>query len=127
MANKKILVVDDEPDILKTIKLSLKMEGYEVITALDGEEALRKAHNKKPDIIILDVMLPTINGYEVARSLKFDERYKHMSIIILTAHTQKMDQELWRNSGADLYMTKPFELDKLKENIKGLLSNSSVC
>jgi len=121
MSRKIILIADDEPDILNTIKLSLEMEGYEVITALDGKEALEKARSKNPDLIILDVMLPDIDGYEISRRLKFDESYKHIGIIIVTARAQKVDQELWKDSRADLHMIKPFELDILNNMIKMLL------
>jgi len=124
MNQKRILVVDDEEDIVKTIKISLEIEGYEVIEALDGNEALDKARSENPDLIILDIMLPIIDGYEVARKLKYDDKYKHIPILMLTALTQKREQEMGLEAGADFYMTKPFDQDALNNKIKELLSKN---
>jgi len=114
---KKILIVDDEPDIVETLKFLVESEGFESITALDGEEALRKAKEEAPDIIILDVMLPKINGYKVCRLLKFDSKYKHMPILMVTARSQEEDKIIGEETGADEYITKPFDLDNLLEKI----------
>src|SRR5678816_2950102 len=81
----RVLVVDDEPDLVRILQFGLKAAGYEVESASDGQEGLKKAREMKPDIILLDLMLPKLDGYKVCRLLKFDERYKHIPIIILSA------------------------------------------
>jgi two-component system, OmpR family, alkaline phosphatase synthesis response regulator PhoP len=115
----RILVVDDEPDVASLLTLMLKSHGYTVITAGDGQEALEKARNEDPDLILLDVMLPRLDGYKVARMLKFDEHYSHIPIIMLTAKVQERDKQTGMEMGANDYMTKPFDtallLDKVKE------------
>jgi len=121
MKKKKVLIVDDEPDIVETIKFNLELENIECIEAYDGEEALLKAKKERPDLIILDIMLPKINGYKVARLLKFDESFKHIPVIMLTARAQKKDIELGEETGADEYVTKPFEMDELVKMIRKYL------
>jgi len=118
---KKILVVDDEPDILRTMKMTLEMEDFEVIEATDGMQALDKARKECPDLVILDIMLPKIDGYKVCHMLKFDKKYKHIPIIILTAKAQEKDKKLAEQSGANIYLTKPFSSDKLMQEINRLL------
>lgn len=118
METKTILIVDDEPDIVDTLKFFLEREGYHCITAADGIEALSKARSENPSLIILDVMLPKMNGYRVARLLKFDEQYQHIPIIMLTAKTQDSDRILGIETGADGYLTKPLDRDVLLETIK---------
>ena len=121
MASKRVLIVDDEPDIVDVIEFNLKLESIECITAYDGEEGLSKAKEENPDLIVLDVMLPKINGYKIARLLKFDESYKHIPIIMLTARTQQSDVALGKETGADEYVTKPFSMDELVGMIKKYL------
>lgn len=122
MAKKKILLVDDEKDLVETIKFRLEANDYDVIIAYDGQEALDKARKEKPDLVILDLMLPKIDGYKVCRMLKFDEKYKKIPIVLFTARAQESDQKMGKEVGADAYITKPFEpkalLDKIKELIK---------
>jgi DNA-binding response OmpR family regulator len=113
MDSKRVLIVDDEPDIVETIKFNLELENIQCLTAENGERALAVARQEKPDLIILDIMLPKMNGYKVARLLKFDEAYKHIPIIMLTARTQKADIKLGEETGADEYLTKPFDMDLL--------------
>jgi DNA-binding response OmpR family regulator len=113
MPTKRILIVDDEPDLLETIQVTLEMEGYECLVAYDGFRGLDRARTEKPDLIILDVMLPGLNGYKICRLLKFDEQYKHIPIIMLTAEAQEQDRLTGEETGADYYMTKPFAADKL--------------
>ncbi len=115
---KKVLIVDDEPDVVELITFHLELEEIECVAAYDGEEALIKAKQEKPDLIILDVMLPGINGYKVCRLLKFDELYKTIPIIMLTARTQKRDIEIGGETGADEYVTKPFDMDTLVALVK---------
>ena len=121
MDNKRVLIVDDEPDIVESIRFNLEFEDIECIEAHDGEEALSKARNENPDLILLDIMLPKINGYKVARLLKFDESHKHIPIIMLTARTQQTDIKLGEETGADEYVTKPFDMDELVNMIKKYL------
>ncbi len=118
MNRKKVLIVDDEADIVETIKFTLELDNIECIEAYDGEIALAKAKTEKPDLIILDVMLPKIHGFKIARLLKFDLEYKHIPIIMLTARAQGSDIRVGKNVGADEYVTKPFNLDILVALVK---------
>ena len=122
MDKKIILIIDDEVDLVEMLSLRLQASGYDVITANDGQEGLDKARNEKPDLIILDLMLPKIDGYKVCRMLKFDEKFKQIPIILFTARAQEADVRLGEEVGADAYVTKPFEpailLTKIKELIK---------
>ncbi len=118
---KKILIVDDEPDIVESIKFRLELENFECIEANDGEDALRKAKKENPDIILLDIMLPLINGYKVSRLLKFDESYKNIPIIMLTARAQEKDIKLGEETGADEYVPKPFDMETLVVLVKKYL------
>ncbi len=120
--DKKIVLVDDEPEILKTTEVFLKSEGFTVIAASDGMEALEKIKKEKPDLVILDIMLPKLDGYKVCRMLKFDQSYKDMPIIIFTARTQEADKKMARDLKADAYITKPFQPQVLLEKIKELLA-----
>ena len=121
VAAKKILVVDDEPDVASLLTLMLKSQGYTVINAVDGQEALEKARGESPDLILLDVMLPRMDGYKVARMLKFDENYSHIPIIMLTAKIQERDKATGLEMGVNDYLTKPFDtavlLAKIKERL----------
>lgn len=121
MSPKRILIVDDEPDLVETVRFPLEVEGYEVLVAGNGEEGLNLARKEKPDLILLDLMLPKLDGYKVCRLLKFDERYKHIPILMLTAKTQEKDRMLGKETGADEYITKPFDLDQLLEKVKTYL------
>ena len=118
---KRILIVDDEPDLLEMVQINLEIEGYECIVAYDGFRALDRARKEQPDLIILDVMLPGLNGYKVCRLLKFDENYKRIPIIMLTAEAQQADRLMGEATGANYYMTKPFDADKLLAKVKELL------
>ena len=122
MDKKRILIVDDEPDLVETLSFRLEASGYEVIKADDGQKGLDKARSEKPDLIILDLMLPKLDGYKVCRMLKFDEAYKNIPIILFTARAQEQDKKIGQDVGADGYITKPFEpqvlLAKIQELIK---------
>jgi DNA-binding response OmpR family regulator len=118
---KKILVVDGEKDMVYAITLQLKTAGFKVIVAVDGQEGLERARKEKPDLIVLDLMLPKIDGYKVSRMLKFDERYKSIPIIMLTSRSQESDKQLGFEVGADAYITKPFNPKLLLEAIEKLL------
>lgn len=118
MDSKKILVVDDEPSIVNAVAYAFRREGYEVETAGDGEEALAKVAVFRPQVIILDVMMPKLNGYEVCRKL---ENRKGIGIILLTVKNDIVDKVLGLELGADDYMTKPFDLRELLARAKALL------
>jgi DNA-binding response OmpR family regulator len=118
MGPKKILIVDDEVDLVETVRFPLEMEGFNVLVSYNGEDALNQARKEKPDLILLDLMLPKLDGYKVCRLLKFDERYKNIPILMLTAKTQEKDKALGMETGANDYITKPFDLDKLVEKVK---------
>jgi DNA-binding response OmpR family regulator len=118
---KKILVVDDEKDLVELVSVQLEAHGFEIVTGYDGQEALDKARFEKPDLIILDIMLPKIDGYKVCRMLKFDEKYKHIPIIMFTAKSMEEDRKMGMEVGADVYITKPFEPQFLLSTIKELL------
>ncbi len=118
---KKILVIDDEIDLTEMLVLRLEANGYQVISACNGQEGLDKARTEKPDLIILDLMLPKIEGYKVCRMLKFDEKYRDIPIILFTARAQELDIKLGKEVGADAYIVKPFEPDILLDKVAELL------
>ena len=117
----KILVVDDEPDAIELIKFNLKAAGYEVLTAADGDEALKKARSALPDLIVLDLMLPEVDGLEVCKILRRDQRVSATPIIMLTAKAAEIDRVLGLELGADDYVTKPFSPRELVLRVKRLL------
>jgi two-component system alkaline phosphatase synthesis response regulator PhoP len=121
MNSKKILIVDDEVDLVETVRFPLEMEGYHVLVSYNGEDALNQARKENPDLILLDLMLPKLDGYKVCRLLKFDDRYKHIPILMLTAKTQERDKTLGMETGANEYITKPFEMDDLIKKVKAYL------
>ncbi len=118
---KRILVVDDVESIVMTVKMFLERHHYEVITANDGQEGFEKAKTEKPDLIILDLMLPKMNGYKVCGLLKNDTRYTKIPVILFTAKAQEKDVKLGQEVGADAYITKPYESEILLAKIKELL------
>jgi DNA-binding response OmpR family regulator len=118
---QKILVVDDEPDAVELIEFNLKANGYEVVTAADGEEALQKARAVLPSLIILDIMLPEVDGMEVCKILRRDQRTSGIPMIMLTAKAAEIDRVLGLELGADDYVTKPFSPRELVLRVKRLL------
>ena len=126
MAKGKILVVDDEIYIVHILDFSLGMEGYEVVTALDGEEALRKVQECKPDLIVLDIMMPKMDGYETCRNLKSEEATKHIPVILLSAKGRNVDMQTGYDVGADDYITKPFSPRKLVDRINAMLGQGDA-
>lgn len=118
---KRILVVDDEVEAVKMMRIVLETSGYEVIGAHEGQEALKKAREENPDLIILDLMLPKMDGYKVCGLLKKDSRYAKIPIVMFTARVQEEDIQLGKELGADAYITKPFEPQALLGKIKELL------
>lgn len=117
---KKILLVDDEPDILAVTVTRLETSGYEVLIAKDGEEALELLNEVKPDLILLDLLLPKMQGDELCKKLKSDIKFKHIPIILFTASIIRVPAKV-REIGADDYITKPFESDNLLYKIKKLI------
>ena len=95
---KKILIVDDEADIIEILQFMLEANGYECVTAMDGEEGLKLAREISPDLIILDVMMPKINGYKISRLLKYDNKYKDIPILMVTARSQEEDKIIGKAS-----------------------------
>ena len=125
MADKpRILVVDDEPLIVKLLAKHLEAEGFTVLTATDGYEALTKARAESPDLILLDVILPKLNGYEVCTMLKQDTRHQNIPIVMLTAKAQEKDERLGKDCGADVYLRKPLRIQPLLERIRALLGEA---
>jgi two-component system, OmpR family, alkaline phosphatase synthesis response regulator PhoP len=113
----KILVVDDEENIRKLVNYNLLLDGYDVVMAVDGKEGLEKAVSEKPDLILLDIMMPEIDGLEVCSRLKKNPETRHIPIFMLSAKGQMQDLEDAFEVGADNYITKPFDVSKLSEII----------
>ena len=122
MAGKKVLVVDDEKLIVKGIRFSLEKDNMEVDCAYDGEEALQMAHNKEYDIILLDVMLPKLTGFEVCQQIR---EFSNVPVIMLTAKGDDMDKILGLEYGADDYITKPFNILEVKARIKAIMRRAA--
>ncbi len=117
----RILIVDDEPDLLSVLRFGLEADGFEVIEASDGERGLDLARTERPDLLVLDLMLPRMDGYKVCRALKFDERYRQLPIFILSARTGETDRRLAMDLGADDFITKPYEVKDLVARIRARL------
>ncbi|MBI2095321.1 MAG: response regulator [Candidatus Omnitrophica bacterium] len=117
MPGKKILVVDDETELVAMVKMRLEANRYEVITAADGQEGLDAARRERPDLILLDLMLPKIDGYKVCGLLKADTRFRAIPVIVFTARAQDSDKKMAEETGADAYLTKPFEPQALLKKI----------
>lgn len=119
---QKILIIDDERDFVEGLKDRLAFEGFDVITAFNGQDGLELTRREKPDLILLDVMMPKIDGYMVCRLLKFDEKYQGIPIIMLTARSLDEDRDIGLSSGADDYTTKPIDFDVLLKKIRAFLA-----
>ncbi len=122
MTKKKILVVDDELDVQSIISFRLEINGYDISVASDGQDGLDKIKAEKPDLVLLDLMLPKINGFEICRMIKFDEKFKDLPIIILSALDKEDDRKKAMDAGADAYFLKPFDLESLLGKISSLLT-----
>lgn len=121
MNNGNILIVDDSDNIRNVLQMNFEWLGYEVRCAKDGEEALRLVKRSAPDVIILDVMMPRRNGYQVCRALKADERFRGVPVVFLTAKDQEGDRFWGKDCGADEYLTKPFSAAKLEQVVSRLI------
>jgi DNA-binding response OmpR family regulator len=116
-----VLAADDDEDILGLVTFRLERAGYTVIVARDGEEALELAFREQPDLAVLDVMMPKVDGFEVTRRLRADEATRRMPIILLTAKSQEADVQQGFEAGADDYIRKPFSPDELRVRVQAIL------
>ncbi len=123
MANNKVLVVEDDANLLETLKYNLRKEGYDVATASDGEQAIEVARREKPDLIVLDIMLPKLNGFEVCRILRQEMT---VPILMLTAKADETDKVVGLEIGADDYMTKPFSMREFLARIRAMLRRAKM-
>ena len=118
---KKILIVDDEPNIVMSLEYTFKKNNFEVFIARDGQEALEILKNQLPDLVILDVMMPMVDGFATLEQIKKDERLRHCKVIFLSAKNKEKDIEKGLSLGANLYVTKPFSIKKLVEQVQELI------
>jgi DNA-binding response OmpR family regulator len=123
--DKKVLICDDEPYILESVSFIVREEGYHVLTAGDGEQALRLLSAEHPDLVLLDIMMPGKSGFDVCREMKADESMRGTYVILLTAMGQDRDMEDGYQSGADEYMTKPFSPRSLRRRLHELLDEAT--
>ncbi len=121
-----ILVVEDDPNALRLLQVALEIEGYEVSTASSGADALRKVGEKKPALVVLDIMLPGIDGYQVCRYLRKNPDTATIPVLMLTARTGSRDQMTGFESGADDYAFKPIEIEDVLRRVKSLLWSASL-
>jgi DNA-binding response OmpR family regulator len=116
-----VLVADDDADIVRFVEVNLRLEGFQVLTARDGQEALTKALDLQPDVVLLDVLMPRIDGYTVCARLRADDRGAAIPVILLTANFISADEEVARRAGADDFVVKPFDPYELMARVKALL------
>jgi len=126
MHKKKILIVDDEPDILKLTSLRLRKLGYDVLTAVNGQEGLESIRVEKPDLVLLDLILPIMSGADVCRKTKNDEKLEHIPIILFTASCDTITAEKAKILGAEDYMVKPFNPKELMNKVERILTEGVV-
>jgi DNA-binding response OmpR family regulator len=118
---KRVLIAEDEPNIVISLEFLLKGAGYEVTVARDGEEALRQIGTLRPDLVVLDIMLPSVSGFEVCRSIREDPVTRSIRVLMLTARGRESEMQKGIAAGADVYMTKPFATKELLEAVARLL------
>ena len=116
-----VLVADDDPDILSLVRLRLERSGYDVVSAGDGEQALERARTRAPDLALLDVMMPKLDGYEVTARLRQEEATRHLPVILLTARVQESDIARGVEAGADDYVKKPLSTHELRDRVQAVL------
>ncbi len=126
MSKQRILVVEDEHSLLEILVYNLQAEGYEVVTAMDGQQGLMKAQTTLPDLMILDLMLPVMDGLTVCRQLRASPRTKNIRVLMLTAKSEEVDEIVGFNMGADDYVAKPFKVKPLLSRIKALLRRQNA-
>ncbi|MCM8784385.1 MAG: response regulator [Candidatus Omnitrophica bacterium] len=123
---KKILIIDDEPETVKELIEHLESAGYKVTLALSGNEGLRKLREAPADLIILDLMLPEMNGYKVARFIKFDKRFRNIPLVMFSARSDKLGEEPAKEVGVDAWFTKPFKPQEMFPALEKLLGKITV-
>lgn len=119
---KKVLIADDEPNIVRSLQFLMKREGFEVLVAGDGEAALEQIATHRPDLVLLDVMMPKKNGYEVCQLVRANAEWQAIKVILLTAKGRDVDVEKGMAMGADAYVTKPFGTKELVAQVKDILA-----
>jgi len=117
-----VLVVDDDPVIVRLLEVNFEMEGFQVVTAIDGQDGIDKAKAEQPDVVVSDVMMPKLNGLELCEALKADERTAGIPVVLLSAKAQVADIRAGLDAGADDYVTKPFEPLDLIDRVNKLLA-----
>jgi two-component system, OmpR family, alkaline phosphatase synthesis response regulator PhoP len=122
MNKKRILIVDDEPDVLKLTSLRLEKAGYDTLTAVNAQDALDIIRSQKPDLVLLDIIIPVVYGTEICKRVKSDEHLKHIPIVLFTAHSNIMNTEKAKSFGADGYIGKPFDARELVSMVEQLLA-----
>jgi two-component system alkaline phosphatase synthesis response regulator PhoP/two-component system response regulator VicR len=122
--SQKVLVCDDERHIVRLIQVNLERQGYEVVTAFDGREGLEKIRAEKPKLVVLDVMMPYMDGFEVLKNLRKEPETEHLPVIMLTAKAQDKDVFEGYHYGADMYLTKPFNPMELVTFVKRIMENT---
>jgi len=125
MKKQRILIVEDERDLAEVLQYNLESEGFEVVCAYDGQDGLRRAQTLLPDAVVLDLMLPVIDGLQVCRQLRSDPQTQHLRILMLTARGEEVDEIVGFNMGADDYVVKPYKVKPLVHRIKALLRRTS--
>jgi DNA-binding response OmpR family regulator len=123
---RRVLIVDDEPNIVLSLEFLLRQQGYEVSVARDGEEALAAASSLRPDLVVLDVMLPALDGFEVCRRLREHPEHKGLKILLLTARGRDVDRVRGLEEGADAYVSKPFSTRELMKMVAELLEGTGA-
>lgn len=126
LENNRILIIDDEPELIKTLQIRLEAEGYQVLTAYDGIAGLKKAEEEDPDLLILDVVMPGMDGYAVCERMKASPRTRNIPVIMLTAQSMGDDIEKGFEKKADWYMVKPYDNKKLLQIIKKFLRKEFI-
>lgn len=126
MLNKKILIVDDSSDTLMLTSLTLKKRGYETLTAVNGKEAFNMIQKEKPDLVLLDLIIPIVYGNGLCKRIKSDEELKHIPVILFTAYSEIITAEKARDFGADDYIVKPFDTEELIEKIDKFLAGKVI-
>jgi len=121
---KRVLIVDDEPNIVAALEFLLQKNGYTVKVAANGEDALARLDAFKPDLVLLDVMMPKVSGYEVCQRMRAHPQWRHIKIVILSAKGREVEVSKGMSLGADLYVTKPFSSSELVATIDKLLSGA---
>jgi len=122
---KKVLIVDDEKNIAISVQFLMKREGFEVLVAHDGEEGLEKIRSERPDLVLLDVMMPKLDGFEVCKAVRADSELARIRIVMLTAKGREAEIEKGISLGADAYMPKPFSTSELVDKVNKLLGTAS--